>query len=174
MMIGRPSNHVEYSLFETDWGWMGLAGSPAGLVAVALPALTREEVATALKGDDSSRSQNEVRFRELARKLSNYLAGKRVVFNDCIDLTMATPFQRNVWTQTQCIPYGKSQSYSWIASHIGKPGASRAVGQALGHNPLPIVVPCHRVVAADGSLGGFSGGLEIKKRLLKLEQIPVQ
>jgi len=74
-----------------------------------------------------------------------------------------------VWQATRLIPYGETRSYLWVAVQIGKPGAARAVGQALGRNPLPVIVPCHRVIAADGGLGGFTGGLEMKRRLLELE-----
>ncbi len=90
-------------------------------------------------------------------------------FPDELDLSTATPFQRQVWEKTRLIPYGETRSYSWVAEQIGKPGAARAVGQALGRNPLPIIIPCHRVVASDGKLCGFAGGLGMKRRLLSLE-----
>jgi len=74
-----------------------------------------------------------------------------------------------VWQATRLIPYGETRSYLWVAVQIGKPGAARAVGQALGRNPLPVIIPCHRVIASDGGLGGFTGGLVMKRRLLELE-----
>jgi methylated-DNA-[protein]-cysteine S-methyltransferase len=74
-----------------------------------------------------------------------------------------------VWEKARLIPYGETRSYMWLARQIGKPQAARAVGQALGRNPLPVIVPCHRVIASDGSPGGFTGGLHRKKMLLKLE-----
>lgn len=80
-----------------------------------------------------------------------------------------TDFQKKVWRAIQKIPYGQTRSYAWIARQIGKPKAMRAVGQACGANPLPLIIPCHRVVASNGKIGGFTGGLFWKKRLLALE-----
>lgn len=80
-----------------------------------------------------------------------------------------TKFQRKVWRALQRIPYGETRSYAWVAAAIGHPKALRAVGRACGANPLPLIIPCHRVVAANGALGGFSGGLAWKRRLLALE-----
>lgn len=107
-------------------------------------------------------------FRAASAQLREYFAGERRTF----DLPLAprgTEFQQRVWRALTEIPYGKTLSYGELARHIGKPSASRAVGLANGANPLPIVVPCHRVIGADGSLTGFGGGLPIKRRLLALE-----
>jgi methylated-DNA-[protein]-cysteine S-methyltransferase len=107
-------------------------------------------------------------FRAAITQLEQYFAGKRRAF----DLPLAprgTDFQRRVWRLLTEIPYGKTISYGELARRIGKPSASRAVGLANGANPLPIVVPCHRVIGADGSLTGFGGGLPIKRKLLALE-----
>lgn len=108
-------------------------------------------------------------FDEVRRQLDEYFSGRRLVFRLPLDLDQGTPFQRRVWKGLLSIPYGQTLSYRDLARAIGQPSALRAVGAANGRNPLPIVVPCHRVVAADGSIGGFSGGLEIKKQLLNLE-----
>lgn len=105
---------------------------------------------------------------EARRQLEAYFAGTRRDF----DLPLSprgTPFQREVWTALARIPYGRTWSYRDIANSIGRPTATRAVGAANGRNPLPIVVPCHRVIGADGSLTGFGGGLPIKAFLLRLE-----
>ena len=107
-------------------------------------------------------------FEELIRRLKAYFDGKKVAFHEELDFK-ATPFQREVWRKTSLIPYGETRSYSWVAEQIGNPRAVRAVGQALSRNPLPIIVPCHRVVASNGALCGFRGGLKMKKRLLSLE-----
>ena len=107
-------------------------------------------------------------FRLAIKQLGEYFAGKRRRF----DLPLAprgTEFQRRVWRALTEIPYGKTVSYGALARRIGKPSASRAVGLANGANPLPIIVPCHRVIGADGSLTGFGGGLPIKRQLLALE-----
>lgn len=107
-------------------------------------------------------------FRVAIAQLGEYFAGERRRF----DLPLAprgTEFQRRVWRSLTEIPYGKTISYGELARRIGKPSASRAVGLANGANPLPIVVPCHRVIGADGSLTGFGGGLPIKRKLLAVE-----
>jgi methylated-DNA-[protein]-cysteine S-methyltransferase len=107
-------------------------------------------------------------FEAPIAQLTEYFAGRRRAF----DLRLAprgTEFQRRVWRALTDIPYGKTISYGELARRIGRPGASRAVGLANGANPLPIVVPCHRVIGADGTLTGFGGGLPIKRKLLALE-----
>jgi methylated-DNA-[protein]-cysteine S-methyltransferase len=103
-------------------------------------------------------------------QLAEYFAGKRIRFELAVK-PAGTDFQRRVWNALTEIPYGEVVSYADIARRIGKPGAARAVGQANGANPIPIVIPCHRVIAADGSIGGFSSGLSIKRMLLALEQV---
>jgi methylated-DNA-[protein]-cysteine S-methyltransferase len=108
-------------------------------------------------------------FARVTTQLNEYFAGRRQAF----ELPLApqgTPFQRAVWKALSQIPYGETVSYGELARRIGKPHASRAVGLANGANPLPIIVPCHRVIGADGSLTGFGGGLDIKRRLLALER----
>lgn len=102
------------------------------------------------------------------RQLQEYLAGRRRIFDLPLGLR-GSPFQVSVWENVAAIPYGRTASYGDIAHLLGKPGASRAVGAANGANPVPIIVPCHRVVGSDGSLTGFGGGLPIKQRLLALE-----
>ena len=107
-------------------------------------------------------------FGAAIAQLGEYFAGRRVRF----DLPLAprgTEFQRRVWHALRQIPYGETISYGELARRIGKPSASRAVGLANGANPLPILIPCHRVIGADGSLTGFGGGLPIKRKLLALE-----
>lgn len=109
---------------------------------------------------------------EAERQLTEYFAGRRREF----DLPLApagTPFQREVWDALRTIPYGRTCSYGDIARAVGRPKACRAVGMANNRNPLPIVIPCHRVVGASGSLTGYGGGLDIKAMLLKLEGIAI-
>ena len=107
-------------------------------------------------------------FRDLREQLAQYFAGRRRTFS--LKLAPAgTDFQQATWRALVEIPYGETASYAEIARRVGRPAASRAVGAANGANPLPIVVPCHRVIGADGSLTGFGGGLPIKRALLELE-----
>jgi methylated-DNA-[protein]-cysteine S-methyltransferase len=108
------------------------------------------------------------RCKDAATQLSEYFAGKRREFE--LDLApVGTEFQLRVWRALRAIPYGAVRNYGDIARAIGQAGAARAVGGAIGSNPLPIVIPCHRVIASDGTIGGYSGGLAIKHRLLALE-----
>ena len=107
-------------------------------------------------------------FAEAARQLGEYFAGERTDFDLAIE-TGGTEFQRRVWGALREIPYGETRSYGDQARHIGAPDAVRAVGLANGQNPIAVIVPCHRVIGADGSLTGFGGGLENKRRLLDLE-----
>ena len=95
--------------------------------------------------------------------------GENVTFPDQLDLTSASDFQKKVWQAARLIPYGETRSYLWVATQAGNPMASRAAGGALGRNPLPIIIPCHRVIAGNGGVGGFTGGIEMKMRLLALE-----
>lgn len=104
-----------------------------------------------------------------ARQLDEYFAGRRRAF-DLPLLPHGTPFQAAVWKALQCIPYGETRSYAQIAAMIGRPGACRAVGAANAANPLWVFIPCHRVVRADGNVGGYAGGPDRKQRLLALEK----
>ena len=160
---------MDYYVFNTYMGWVAVIASKKGLVGTSLPRSTAEgalgETGTGVKEAVNS----PARFEDLTRRLKAYFAGKKVSFPDELDLSMATPFQQNVWQAARLIPYGESRSYGWLAQSAGRPGAARAVGQAMAKNRLPVVVPCHRVTSSDGSIGGFSGGIEIKKRLLRLE-----
>lgn len=112
--------------------------------------------------------ENPARFEKLRDQLASYFTGHTENFDLDIDLH-GTDFQKDVWRQLLKIPYGKLRTYGEIAVALGKPKATRAVGQAAGHNPLPILVPCHRVIGKTGSLVGFAGGISTKARLLRLE-----
>jgi len=106
--------------------------------------------------------------RGVAEQLAQYLAGSRSVFTVPTD-PAGTPFQQAVWKQLCAIPYGQTQTYGEVAAAVGNRGAARAVGMANHRNPIPLVIPCHRVVAAGGKLGGYGGGPQLKRRLLRLE-----
>ncbi|RJQ50665.1 MAG: methylated-DNA--[protein]-cysteine S-methyltransferase [Nitrospiraceae bacterium] len=103
------------------------------------------------------------------KELSAYFKGENKVFSQEIKFLKGTDFEQKVWSALQEIPFGETRSYKWVAERIGKPAAVRAVGQALSKNPVPIVVPCHRVIESDGSIGGYSSGVNVKKRLLEME-----
>ena len=160
-----------YSVFETPAGWIGVLGSPEGLRRTTLPQ-SSQEAALSLLGNNSSGGvkQSSHRFTDLEKRFQSYFAGKIVDFPDNLDFSEATSFQRRVWQAARQIPFGQTRSYAWIASQAGKPGAARAAGEGLGKNPLPLIVPWHRVLSANGGLGGFGGGLAMKEFLLKLEK----
>jgi methylated-DNA-[protein]-cysteine S-methyltransferase len=110
-------------------------------------------------------------IKKVEEFVEGYLQGKTNIHSLPMDL-QGSDFQKKVWQEVLKIPYGQTQSYQQIATQIGLPKGARAVGTAIGKNPVCLLVPCHRVISADGSLGGFSGGLEIKKKLLQLERVP--
>ena len=111
-------------------------------------------------------------LKQATRQLTDYFTGKRTQFDLPLDLSGGTAFQQSVWQALLAIPPGTTASYGQISSRIGKPSAVRAVGAAVGRNPVSIIVPCHRVMGADGSLTGYAGGLDRKTALLALEGVP--
>ena len=133
----------------------------------ALHGLYMQEGRTAIAVHEDWEAADEP-FADATAQLADYFAGRRTVFD--LPLAMVgSPFQRRVWRALQDIPYGETISYGELANRIGVPSASRAVGVANGHNPISVIVPCHRVIGADGSLTGYGGGLERKRVLLDLE-----
>lgn len=160
-------------VFKTRWGWMGLAASAKGVRAVVLAKPSRPSVERALHPVVSRNGRpaagTSAMLRDAQRQVLSYLAGRSRTLDFPIDLSAGTPFQRRVWRAALRIPYGRARSYRWIASKVGGTRYARAVGNALGSNPVPLIVPCHRVVAHDASLGGFSCGLSVKRNLLELE-----
>jgi O-6-methylguanine DNA methyltransferase len=114
--------------------------------------------------------RSEAPFAEVREQLREYFAGERTAFDDLPLALDGAPFERRVWSALQEIPYGETASYGEIARHVGQPGAARAVGLANGRNPIAVIVPCHRVIGANGTLVGYGGGLERKRLLLELEQ----
>ena len=158
-------------IFRSPWGWMGLAESPKGMQAIVLPKRSKRAVESELSTQTNGQCHQGTspRLEAVRRQLLDYLAGERDTFDVPLDLSHGTSFQRQVWRTLQRVPYGKLRSYQWIALRVGGRQYARAVGNAVGANPLPIVIPCHRIVAHDASLGGFSGGLPMKRKLLSLE-----
>ena len=150
-------------------GWIGVLGSANGLLGITLPQRSVQDALQLLGERVNYATQAPHLFEDLRERYRSYLSSQMTTFPDKLNLSGATAFQREVWETTRLIPYGETRSYAWVAEQIKKPGAARAVGQALARNPLPIIVPCHRVVASNGKLGGYSGGLETKRYLLQLE-----
>jgi methylated-DNA-[protein]-cysteine S-methyltransferase len=151
---------MEWSRFETAGQFaFGVMASDAGIRAIELNA------AAELPGRES---QSNPLLRQAVAQLRAYFAGELREFDLTLDM-QGTEFQRRVWRELLKIPYGETSSYSFVANTIGAPKAVRAVGAANGRNPIPIVVPCHRVIGAGGSLVGYGGGLPLKRFLLDLE-----
>ena len=159
-----------FALRMTSWGWVGAQASAGGLRKIVLPLPSREQVLLDLGPEFSEEDPALSLFLE---RIERYLEGTPVDLDDAWDQGVGTPFQSLVWRATQRIPLGQTRSYGQVAQAIGRPQSGRAVGQALATNPLPILIPCHRVVATDGSLRGFACGLEMKRRLLTLEGVVV-
>ena len=154
---------ITYTRLETSLGPLLLAADEAGLRSI------RFENGRRPTRPDPFWQKDESRLRETIRQLRAYFAGKLEQF----DLPLApegTPFQLTVWKQLCEIPYGETISYGELARRIGNPNAARAVGLANGSNPIPIVIPCHRVIGSNGKLTGYGGGLPIKEKLLALER----
>jgi O-6-methylguanine DNA methyltransferase len=156
-------------------GPLFLAASSRGLVALEFDARLPGQQSIRLNPRDLRDEKNGFTFEESARAMSSYVseleeyfAGERREFSFPLDLR-GTDFQLACWRALLAIPYGETRSYADIARAVGKPNAFRAVGMANNRNPVAIVVPCHRVIASDGGLCGYGGGLDIKRRLLELE-----
>jgi len=149
--------------FESPIGRLTVAGNEHGLAHILFPENRHDTPGRADWRPDAGP------FADAREQLLQYLHGERSHF----ELRLAprgTPFQLSVWHALALIPFGSTWSYQQVATHLGRPSATRAVGAANGRNPLPIVLPCHRVIGRNGALTGFSGGLEIKAALLHLEQ----
>lgn len=164
-----PKGEIAYTLIDSPLGPLGLAAKDDKLAAIQLnadPVRFPFQVERTLGASGTKTSRP---FAEITRQLDEYFAGRRLVFRLPLDFSHGTPFQRQVWKALLDIPYGRRVSYKQVAESIGRPSAVRAVGSANGANPIPIVAPCHRVITSDGSLGGYSGGPDIKRTLLGLE-----
>ncbi len=153
---------------KTAGGALGLTLSEKGVVAIDLPHHGRSGRRNGRRTPAGTGGSSPLGKRAVTL-LQRYFSGKPVKFDLPLDLEGATHFQKAVWKAAAAIPYGQTRSYAWIAERIGRPKAARAVGQALGANPVPVIVPCHRVITSTGTLGGFSSGLKRKEELLCLE-----
>jgi len=156
---------------ETRLGPFFGAVGPRGLVALTIPRKGKEQFLARLARVAPGARLVEVPARELpaGRWLERYLSGRRPGRLPAWELLGVSPFTRQVLKEVAAIPYGETLSYGQIAARVGRPKAARAVGRAVGSNPLPVVIPCHRVLGADGSLTGFGSGLATKRALLELE-----
>ena len=174
----KCSDSMAFRVFKTRLGWCGIVGSPRGILNLILPMSSRKKVEGLLAKmcgrQRETRFPKETWFLVLSaaeRQVKEYLAGKRKVFDLPVFLGNRSAFERRIYEMTRRIPYGRTTTYGRLAQQASKPAAARAVGRAMARNPVPLIIPCHRVVGSDGRLCGFSseGGLELKQRLLDLE-----
>lgn len=156
--------HYHYLVVTTPVGELTLIAGEQGLAAV----LWQNDRPARIRATLDRYTADHPLLIETARQLGEYFAGTRQQFELPLQ-PEGTPFQRQVWQALSTIPYGETRSYAQIAQQIGRPNAVRAVGAANGRNPLSIIVPCHRVIGANGKLTGFAGGLTVKAQLLTLE-----
>jgi methylated-DNA-[protein]-cysteine S-methyltransferase len=155
---------------KTRLGWIGASCSNMGITAVILPREKRADVVEQMGEVSSDDGTGDLDYlKEFASRLKDFFEGTDVEFPDKLDYSGATGLQMKVWEETRRIPYGKTSTYGQIAKKIGC-RSPRAVGQALGRNPFPVIIPCHRVIGSDGRLVGFGGGLKLKKQMLELEK----
>jgi methylated-DNA-[protein]-cysteine S-methyltransferase len=159
---GEVMEALQFRAVDSPVGLLTLAGNGGRLMHLRMVAQTYEPRHDGWERDDDA-------FPDAVEQLEAYFAGDRTDFELNLDL-VGTQFQRRVWGALQTIPYGQTRSYGEIARQIGSPGAFRAVGLANGHNPIGIIVPCHRVIGSNGSLTGYGGGLDRKRALLELEK----
>ncbi len=156
--------------FDTNIGVIYIASSEKGICKISLTLDSASEFKSWIRKhfEEFEIVESKKRNKEAIEQIKLYLARKLKKFELELDL-IGTEFQKKVWLETMKIPYGETISYSQLAKKIRRENSQRAVGNALAANPLPIVIPCHRVIASNGSLGGYSGGIKIKEFLLRLE-----
>lgn len=165
-----------YTLFDTPIGRCGIAWRGKRIAAVQLPAATPKQTAAHLvrRVDSATKSTPPRWVQHIIRRIAEHLAGATRDLADIpIDCSKAPPFHRVVYDAARTIPAGRTCTYAELAAAAGSPKAARAVGQALAHNPFPLLVPCHRIIAADGGLGGFTAprGTRRKQQLLMIEKM---
>jgi methylated-DNA-[protein]-cysteine S-methyltransferase len=170
------NNDLQIALFETPWGVCGFLGRGQRIVRFALPGprATIESILT--KGFQGDIVGNPRLHKQLQEMVMDYFQGRPVDFSGIeVDLPGMTEFQHAVLTACRKISYGKTASYSDLAERVGKPGAVRAAASVIAANPVPLIIPCHRILRKNGKLGGFSGpgGIATKSRLLRLERSAV-
>lgn len=172
---------MEKAIFETPAGFVGVCWNGAGLVALNLPAPTVYDAEMEIDSDLESlpRRKNsgqeeaggKIDIKLLESELKAYFSGERVSLQFPVDWSLYTEFQRKVLQQVYSVPWGQVASYGQVAVAVGNPRGPRAVGGAVGSNRVLLVIPCHRVIAHNGTIGGFGGGLDWKRKLLKIEGI---
>ncbi len=148
---------LNYDIFESPVGALYLIFSGKFLTGVSF------------KKPSNAAFKKRAASKNFIKELNDYFKGTNHNFTQKINFLEGTDFEKKVWLSLKDIPFGETRSYKWVAEKISNPSANRAVGQALSKNPIPVVLPCHRVIESDGSIGGYSSGVDIKIRLLEME-----
>lgn len=164
-----PIPRARWRVVEVAWGWCGLQRGTAGLTRVSLPGAHADAEGAVSAGADEA--QSDPLLAAAAELLAAYFRGEHIVCTLPLELEGMGAFSLDVLRACAAIPWGSTRTYGELAAQVGSPRAARAVGQALGRNPLPVLIPCHRVIGADGRLVGFGSGLPLKRRLLEHEGI---
>lgn len=163
------SDVLSWTSFDAGFGWQAAVRSKKGLRYLTLPKGSRREAIDEARRAYPDAVEDPSAFASLEADLRRYFAGERVdLARHATDIVL-TDFQRRVHDACAAIPFGSTTTYGELAAGVGSPGAARAVGQVMATNPVPLVHPCHRVLASGGGLGGFGGGLPMKRRLLDME-----
>lgn len=162
---------LRYEIVRTAWGDVAIVAGPEGACRLILPGYSAPDLRRQIEWEFPESRPGRIGMDNLAGRIKRYFEGRGASLRCPLDLSRGTAFQRRVWRACAKIPLGRRSTYGELAAAIGCRGGARAVGQALGRNPVPLIVPCHRIVSAGGGLGGFSarGGVALKKRLLGLE-----
>jgi methylated-DNA-[protein]-cysteine S-methyltransferase len=163
-----------YSIFKTKWGWFGLLANEKGLLRACLPMDSKVAVENILLDGIGRALSDRKRFCDIENAVSAYYEGHEVDFSGVeVDLEAFTPFQQKVLRALREVKQGKTVTYGYLAELAGSPKAARAIGGCMARNPIPLIIPCHRVMGADGSLTGFSGfgGTQTKRLMLRLEKV---
>ncbi|KAB2835178.1 MAG: methylated-DNA--[protein]-cysteine S-methyltransferase [Candidatus Brocadia sp.] len=178
-MLVNNQKIIYFSYFSSPIGDVCVAKNAKGICRISFPHKGEEDFLRSFLKDISSPAKNADVSIKIQRNdsflkaetdvLNEYFHGRQVSFDFPIDLDQGTPFQKKVWKKLMTIPYGECRYYKWVAKEIGQPLASRAVGMANNKNPVPPIVPCHRVIGSNGSLTGYASGISVKKQLLEME-----
>ena len=163
---------AKYAIFKTKWGYFGLAGKESSLCRTYLPEPTLAGIKRRLLKDLPGSEFDEDFFKKLQEQVTDYFEGACTDFNHVpVTLEGFSVFSRNVLTACRKVKTGQTVTYSELAKRAGRPNACRAVGGAMARNPMPLIIPCHRVIRTDGQMGGFSApdGITLKKKMLELE-----
>ena len=169
----ESQKQYQYAIFKTQWGWFCVLGSEQGLVRTCLPVTYKEAMRSRMLSDFPGAERSKTAFSALQKAIESYYKGSVVDFSDVkISLDGLSEFQQTVLTALRTISYGNTVSYTQLAKLANSPKAARAIGTVMAQNPLPLIIPCHRVIKADGSPGLFSaaGGTNTKSRMLELEK----